>query len=64
MGHNGKPMVWIPKKTGSIIAAHWAESDSAEAKEAMTSGTLSSKNLQDRQSQGITPTVPNAPIRK
>src|SRR6478672_6660136 len=28
MGHSGKPMVWIPRKTGSNLAAHWAESDS------------------------------------
>jgi len=55
MGHNGKPMVWIGKKTGSNIAAHWAESDSAEAKEAMTSGSMSRQDLQNRQSQGIAP---------
>lgn len=55
MGKNGKPMVWIPKKVGSNIAAHWAESDSAEAKEAMTSGSYSTKNIQDKQNQGITP---------
>jgi hypothetical protein len=55
IGHNGKPMVWIPKKTGSNIAPHWAESDSAEAKEVMASGSLSTKNLQDKQNQGITP---------
>lgn len=55
MGHNGKPMVWIPKKLGSNIAAHWAESDSAEAKEAMTQSSYSSKNLQDRQNQGSSP---------
>jgi len=55
MGHNGKQMVWIPKKLGSNIAAHWAESDSAEAKEAMTSGSYSTKNIQDKQAQGISP---------
>jgi hypothetical protein len=55
MGRNGKPMVWIAKKVGSNIAGHWAESDSAEAKEAMTSGSYSTKNLQDKQNQGITP---------
>jgi hypothetical protein len=55
MGRNGKPMVWIEKKLGSNIAAHWVESDSAEAKEAMTSGSYSTKNLQDKQSQGVTP---------
>jgi hypothetical protein len=53
MGHNGKPMVWIGKKTGSNLAAHWAESDSAEAKEVMSSGSLSRDNLQNKQSQGI-----------
>jgi len=53
MGHNGKPMVWIPKRTGSNIAAHWAESDSAEAKEIQTSSSYSTKNLQDKQSQGV-----------
>jgi hypothetical protein len=55
MGHNGKPMVWISKKTGSNIAAHWAESDSAEAKEAMTSSSMSRQDIQNRQSQGIAP---------
>jgi len=55
LGKNGKPMVWIAKKVGSNIPAHWAEADSAEAKEAMTSGSYSSKNLQDKQNQGITP---------
>ena len=55
MGHNGKPMVWIAKKTGSNIAAHWAESDSAEAKEAMTSGNMSRQDMQNRQSQSIAP---------
>jgi hypothetical protein len=51
MGKNGKAMVWIPQKLGSNIPAHWAESDSAEAKEAMTSTNMSRQN---RQSQGIT----------
>jgi hypothetical protein len=55
MGHNGKPMVWIAQKTGSNLSPHWAESDSAEAKEVQTQGTISTKNLQDRQSQGIAP---------
>lgn len=55
IGKNGKPMVWIPKKVGSNMPAHWAESDSAEAKEAMTSGSYSTKNLQDKQNQGISP---------
>ena len=55
IGKNGKPMVWIPKKVGSNIPAHWAESDSAEAKEAMTQSSYSTKNLQDKQAQGISP---------
>ena len=55
MGHNGKPMVWIPRKTGSNLPAHWVESDSAEAKEAQTSSSYSKKNLQDKQAQGISP---------
>ncbi len=55
MGHNGKPMVWISKKLGSNIAAHWAESDSAEAKEALTSTSMSRQDLQNKQSQGISP---------
>ena len=54
-GKNGKPMVWIPKKVGSNMAAHWAESDSAEAKEAQTSSSYSSKNLQDKQNSGSSP---------
>jgi hypothetical protein len=58
LGRNGKPMVWIPKRTGSNFAPHWADSDSAEAKEVMSSGNLSTKNLQDRQSQGIAPVDP------
>jgi hypothetical protein len=53
MGPNGKPMVWIPKQLGSNIAAHWADADSAEAKAAKTAGSISTKSIQDRQSQGI-----------
>jgi hypothetical protein len=55
LGRNGKPMVWIGKKLGSNIAAHWAESDSAEAKEAQASGSYSTKNIQDKHAQGIAP---------
>ena len=55
LGHNGKPMVWIPKKVGSNMAAHWAESDSAEAKEVMTSGSYSTKDIQNKQNQGSSP---------
>ena len=55
IGKNGKLMVWIPKKVGSNIPAHWAESDSAEAKEVETSTSYSAKNLQDRNNQGVSP---------
>jgi hypothetical protein len=55
IGHNGKPMVWLPKKLGSNAPAHWVESDSAEAKEAQTSGSFSTKNIQDKDSQGRVP---------
>ena len=52
---DGKKMVWIPKKLGSNLPAHWAPADSAEAKEAMTQGSYSTKNIQDKQSQGASP---------
>jgi hypothetical protein len=55
IGSNGKPMVWIPKKTGSNLAAHWAESDSGEAKEFQTTSGYSTKAIQDKQAQGIAP---------
>lgn len=52
---NGKKMVWIPKKLGSNLPAHWAAEDSPEAKEAMTQGSYSTKNIMDKQAQGISP---------
>ena len=55
IGKNGKLMVWIPRKIGSNLPAHWAESDSAEAKEAETSTSYSAKNVQDKYNQGKTP---------
>jgi len=55
MGHNGKSMVWIPKRTGSNIAAHWADSDSAEAKEMQTQTNYSTKSIQDKQDMGRAP---------
>jgi hypothetical protein len=55
LGKNGTPMVWIPKQLGSNIQAHWAEADSAEAKQAQTAGSFSNKNIQDKQAQGISP---------
>ena len=55
LGKNGKPMVWVPKKLGSNLAAHWAESDSTEAKEARTQANISMKDMQDKQNQGKPP---------
>ena len=55
---NGKKMVWIPKKLGSNLSAHWAAEDSAEARETQTQGSLSRKNIQDAQNQGVTPFPP------
>jgi hypothetical protein len=46
---DGQQMVWIPKKTGSNLPAHWAPADSAEAKDAKSRGTLSTKSIQDIQ---------------
>jgi len=55
IGTNGKLMVWIPKTLGSHLAAHWAESDSAEARLVETASSFSRQNIQDRQSKGIAP---------
>lgn len=52
---NGVKMVWIPQKLGSNLPAHWAPADSAEAKEAQTQTSYSTKNLQDKQNAGISP---------
>jgi hypothetical protein len=52
---NGKKMVWIPQKTGSNLPGHWAAEDSAEAKEALTSGTMSRGDLQNRMNQARSP---------
>jgi hypothetical protein len=55
IGRNGKLMVWIPKRIGSNLAAHWAESDSGEAKEVMASTSYSMKNMQNKMNQGVSP---------
>jgi hypothetical protein len=55
IGKNGKLMVWIPKQIHSNLPAHWAESDSADAKFAETASSFSRQNIQDRQNQGISP---------
>lgn len=55
IGKNGKLMVWIPKVIGSNLPAHWAESDSSEAKLVETGTSFSRQNIQDRQNRGISP---------
>jgi hypothetical protein len=52
---NGKRLVWIPKKLGSNLPAHWAAENSADAKEAKTQTSYSRQNIQDRQNQGVSP---------
>jgi hypothetical protein len=64
IGKNGKLMVWIPKKVGSNLPAHWAESDSAEAKEVETSSSYSAKNIQNKYNQGKTPSQSGDGISK
>ena len=63
IGKNGKLMVWIPKKIGSNLPAHWAESDSAEAKEVMASSSYSLKNMQNKMNQGVSPLNDTTPGR-
>jgi hypothetical protein len=53
MMKNGKLLVWIPQRLGSHLPAHWAEADSSDAKIAQTAYSLSFKNLQDKQAQGV-----------
>jgi hypothetical protein len=53
MMKDGKLLVWIPRQLGSNLAAHWAEADSPDARIAQTSYSLSFKNLQDKQAQGV-----------
>jgi len=50
---NGNKLVWIPQRTGSHLPAHWAQADSPDAKLMLTSSSLSFKNLQDKQAQGV-----------
>jgi hypothetical protein len=53
MMKDGKLLVWIPQRLGSHLPAHWAEADSADAKLVQASSSLSFKNLQDKQAQGV-----------
>jgi len=52
---NGKRMVWIPPQLGSHQPGHWAEEDSAEAKAAKSSGSLSSDTVRNMQDRGRSP---------
>jgi hypothetical protein len=49
---DGKKMVWIPKRLGSNLPAHWAPEDSAEAKALESENTISSKNVLQKQNPG------------
>jgi hypothetical protein len=53
MMKDGKLLVWVPQQLGSNLPAHWAEADSSDARIAQTSYSLSFKNLQDKQAQGV-----------
>jgi hypothetical protein len=54
-----KKLVWIPKQIGSNLPAHWAEVNSAEARDAATKGGYSVEDIQNRQNQTVStmPTV-------
>lgn len=52
---DGKKMVWIPPQLGSHQPGHWVEEDSAEAKAAKSSGTLSSDAVRSMQDRGSSP---------
>jgi hypothetical protein len=55
IGKNGKLMVWIPKQISSNLPAHWAESDSAEARLVETASSFSIQNIRDRKNKGTSP---------
>ena len=55
---NGKKMVWIPPQPGSHMPGKWVEPDSAEAKQARSSGTLSSDGVNSLQERMSNPTRP------
>jgi hypothetical protein len=52
---NGKKMVWIPPQLGSNRPGRWVEEDSADAKVAKTAGSLSTRDVQNRQDRGVSP---------
>lgn len=52
---NGKKMVWIPPQLGSHQPGRWVEEDSAEAKAAKSSGSMSSDAVRSIQDRGRSP---------
>ena len=52
---NGKKMVWIPPVLGSNMPGHWAEEDSAEAKESKSRGVMSKERVQQIQEKSYNP---------
>jgi len=54
-----KKRVWIPKQIGSNLPGHWADANSAEARDAMTRGGFSVEDIRNRQDQTVStmPTV-------
>ncbi|MFL6591024.1 MAG: hypothetical protein ACJ8M4_12725 [Chthoniobacterales bacterium] len=52
---NGKKMVWIPPMLGSNQPGHWAEEDSAEAKQSRTRGVLSRDSIEKVQQSQVNP---------
>jgi hypothetical protein len=52
---SGKKMVWIPPALGSNMPGHWAEEDSAEAKQSKTRGVMSKEKLQQMQDKAYNP---------
>jgi hypothetical protein len=55
---NGKKMVWIPPQAGSHMPGHWADADSAEAKQARSAGNMSSGDVNKLQERAPNPTRP------
>jgi hypothetical protein len=54
---NGKKMVFIPPQAGSHMPGKWVEEDSAEAKQARSSGNMRSQDVNNLQEKSFN-TVP------
>ena len=50
---SGKKMVWIPPQVGSNFPGRWVEEGSPEDVAARTAGSMSTKDLQNRQDKGV-----------